>query len=200
MTALPSALALAEMPDGSLIVAADHRNNYAAIQAAQNAILTALGAGVAGQVLGLTPGATAPVYPPGYEFGYDQMTGTVVVTSSTESAGTTIIAGSAHVFDGAPVIATFFAPLIEAPTTVVALTISLFESATQIGRLVEIEASGAANPTMFTSVTPQLRFTPSAGSHTYSVTASASAATSAVIGGAGGTATLIPGFLRFTKV
>jgi hypothetical protein len=51
MSGLPSSLALNNIADGSNIVAADHRNNYAAIQAAVNALIAALGGGSAGQVL-----------------------------------------------------------------------------------------------------------------------------------------------------
>lgn len=39
MPALPGTIALTNIPDGASIVAADHRNNYAAVQAAVNALI-----------------------------------------------------------------------------------------------------------------------------------------------------------------
>lgn len=51
MAALPSNLALTNIQDGANIVAADHRNNYSAIQIAVNELITALSGGTAGQLL-----------------------------------------------------------------------------------------------------------------------------------------------------
>lgn len=51
MAALPSNLALANIQDGTDIIAADHRNNYSAIQIAVNSLITALSGGTAGQLL-----------------------------------------------------------------------------------------------------------------------------------------------------
>lgn len=71
---LPSQLALTTINDSSLITAAPHRNNYAAIQAAVNALIVAAGGGSAGQLL------TA-------------VDGTDVAWSSTVSALTTFTGG-----------------------------------------------------------------------------------------------------------
>jgi hypothetical protein len=51
MADLPSSLALLSIADGSLMVASDERNNYAAVQTAVNALITALSGGSSGQVL-----------------------------------------------------------------------------------------------------------------------------------------------------
>jgi hypothetical protein len=51
MSVVPSSLALASIVDDSEIVASDHRNNYAAIQTAVNALISALSGGSSGQVL-----------------------------------------------------------------------------------------------------------------------------------------------------
>lgn len=51
MATLPSALSLANIADGSQIIAVDHRNNYAAIQARVNELLDILDGGALGQVL-----------------------------------------------------------------------------------------------------------------------------------------------------
>lgn len=137
---------------------------------------------------------------PGSEIGYDQITSNVNIASTTEASGTTIITCAAHVFDGAAAMATFFTPIVfdgtSAGSTIV---VSLFESSTQIGRLVSayVAAGGIA-----VGVSGMLRFTPSAASHTYAVTAYVSSLTGtpSVTAGAGGTATYVPSFIRFTKV
>src|SRR4051812_34990772 len=46
MPALPGTIALTNIPDGASIVAADHRNNYAAVQAAVNALIGVFSNGV----------------------------------------------------------------------------------------------------------------------------------------------------------
>lgn len=51
MAVLPNDLALTVINDGSTIIASDHRNNYAAIQAATNALRDALANGSAGQLV-----------------------------------------------------------------------------------------------------------------------------------------------------
>lgn len=58
MTVLPSSLALTSIADGSNIVAADHRNNYTAVQTALNALIALLAAGSTGQSLVSSGGTT----------------------------------------------------------------------------------------------------------------------------------------------
>lgn len=137
---------------------------------------------------------------PGYEIGYDQITSPVGVTSTTESSGTTVISCAAHTFDGSPVYAHFFCPYLQAfGNSNSTLTVSLFESSTQIGRLlVHINSNGAVQTTF--EANGWLRFTPSSGSHTYTVTAFYAAASTTGIGaGAGGTGAYVPAFIRFIK-
>jgi hypothetical protein len=142
------------------------------------------------------------VFPPGHEFGYDQITTNVTVTSTTEATGTSVIAAAAHTFDGAPVVAEFFAPSIEADNGAASdlLIVSLFEGATQIGRIVQVRCVVTAAIALYPAYAA-LRFTPSAASHTYSVTAfcTTNNATATVFAGATGTGNFVPAFLRFTK-
>jgi len=134
------------------------------------------------------------------EIGYDQITATVTVTSAVEAAGTTVITCAAHTFDGSPVIAEFFAPFVQ-PTQVIngQVTVCLFEGATELGRL-----NSALNPTNATSGAgpsqAKLRFTPTAAAHTYTVTAFQNGGNGTIQAGAGGTATYVPAFIRFTRV
>lgn len=145
-------------------------------------------------------GAATPAwaYPPGHEFGYDQITGNVSVTATTESAGTTVITCAAHTFDGAAVMAEFFAPWVSTGHGA-SVIVSLFEGSTEIGKICEFDDPS----TTFSNGSPmtgRLKFTPSAASHTYKVTAINNGATGTINAGAGGTATFVPAFVRFTKV
>ena len=139
---------------------------------------------------------------PASEIGYDQITATVNVTSTSDTAPTTIIAGSAHTFDGAPVIAEFFSPVVVTPSLAAGnLTgITLFEGASSLAVLAEIITPAAANTKV--PVLLRFRFTPSAGSHTYGIGAWATntTGTPAVVAGASGSGAFVPAYLRFTKV
>lgn len=200
MTVLPSSLALTNIVDGSNIVAASHRNNYSAIQTEANAVLAILGAGAAGQVLKGVGTTLTWDYPPGYEWGVDTGSG-AAVTSTSESAGTTVLACAAHTFDGNPAVLHFYAPEVQTPTSAAAtLTVCLFEGATQIGEI-GVFYSEAASGQIVTGNTLEYRFTPTAGAHTYTISAFVSANSGApgVYGGAGGTGTKVPISARFLK-
>lgn len=136
----------------------------------------------------------------GTEIGYDQITVGITVVSTTEAAGTTVISCAPHTFDGSPVLAHFFTPLLTPPTTVGnQVWVCLFEGATEIGRI--CSAIAAASNTHGGPGIGDLRFTPTAASHTYTVTAFMSAGAGAlVIAGASGTGNFVPAFIRFTKV
>lgn len=58
MPALPSSLALTSIATGADILSADHRNNYAAIQAAVNGIIAALGVTAKGSLLAASASGT----------------------------------------------------------------------------------------------------------------------------------------------
>jgi hypothetical protein len=137
--------------------------------------------------------------PPGTEVGYDQITAPVTVSSATEATGTTIITCGAHTFDGSPVLAEFFAPQVTIAAAVDFVIVSLFEGATQIGRLSD-QRNNTAGVTQQIDAVGKLRFTPTAGSHTYTVTAFRNASNGTVSAGPSGTAQLVPAYIRFTKV
>lgn len=132
---------------------------------------------------------------PGYEIGYDQVTSPVTVTSTTEASGTTVISCAAHTFDGSPVIAEFFCP--GAGFNASDTTVSLFEGSTQIARLVY---GTTTTGIVYTAFVGKIRFTPTAGSHTYTVTAFRSSANNSLSCGVSGTGAMPPMYIRFTKV
>jgi len=140
----------------------------------------------------------------GFEIGYDQVTASVTVASTTEATGTTVITCAAHTFDGAAVLATFFTPeVLVGNQTDNIVAVSLFEGATQIGRLAQWQGPTTVAPNQQWPGIGMLRFTPTAASHTYTVTvfAASVAGTAPVLrAAASGTGTQVPMFIRFTKV
>lgn len=157
--------------------------------------VTVTGTASSGQVpVASSSTAGAWALPPGYEFGYDQITGTVTVASTTEGTPTTIITCAAHTFDGGAVLVTFFAGRVSGPGSGQDV-ILLLETGTSLGRLGWYPAS------VNQGVTFQFRFTPTAGSHSYVVAGFGTATNNgSIIAGAGGATTEVPCFVRFTKV
>ena len=154
-----------------------------------------------GKVIGSSGSAAAAVYPPGYEFGYDQITTASNVSSTTESSGDAIISCAAHTFDGSPVLLDVCFPVFQVgPVGNAQVIISLFESTTQIARLFDVQCTNGAVQVR-ASMRGAYRFTPSSGSHTYTITAhKVGAFTASIGGGATGTGAFVPAFARFIKV
>lgn len=165
-----------------------------------------LAAGANGTVPTYQSGQTTgilPQFPPGYEVGYDEVTSSVTVSGATEASGTTVISCGAHTFDGSAVVAEFFCGGA-IPGAGDFIIVSLFEGGTQIGRLA-LAQSGQTTTIVSIQNTSiptigKLRFTPSAASHTYTVTAIKGTNNGTLLAGAGGTGTIVPMYIRFTKV
>lgn len=155
--------------------------------------VTITGTAAAGQVpVASSSSAGAWALPPGFEFGYDQITVGVTVSSTTEATPTTIIACAAHTFDGGAVLMHFYTPNVVSGGN---MTMNLFEGATNLGRVGTDGLGG-----VFTPVTTFFRFTPSVGSHTYTFAGWMGSATATIGAGAGGSGNNVPAFVRFTKV
>jgi hypothetical protein len=138
---------------------------------------------------------------PGYELAYAEITATVNVVSTTEATGTLIVTAPAFTADGSsPVVVEFFSPALTSPAVAGGyLIVSLFEGATQIGRMGAVVPPTAAN--LAVPAFTRRRFTPSAGSHTYSITAVVSGTTGTPSVGAGvsGTVGYMPAYIRITR-
>lgn len=137
----------------------------------------------------------------GYQLDYKQITSAVSIASTSESAGTTVITADATTFDGAAVYAEFFCPYtINSTTAGTTITIALFESTTELCRLAQVKNDSNGSQQLI-PVMARYRFTPTAGSHTYKVTASATstAGTPQIGAGAGGTTAAAPAYLAFFK-
>lgn len=139
--------------------------------------------------------------PPGFEIGYDQITSTVNIASTTEGSPTTIISGTAHTYEAVPYLFTFSAPQVVLPSTLSgSVTCLLIQDGTSIGRLFNVNNIVAGVQQVLAGSWPY-RFTPSAGSHTYGIAmyASSTTGTPSVTAQGGGASTYIPASLRVTK-
>jgi hypothetical protein len=156
----------------------------------------------AGFVIGSSSGAAA-VRPPGYEWDYVQITAGVNVTGTTEGASTTVITGNAVTFDGAPVLLEVFCPRIIMDTGAAGdqFFICLFESGASIGRLANFRTASITAQTQYVARVGY-RFTPTAGSHTYSIACfiSSTTGTPKFDAGAAGVGNMVPAYYRVTKV
>jgi hypothetical protein len=156
-------------------------------------------AGLAGQLLGGTGPGYA--YPPGFEIAYDQITANVNVASTTEGSPTAIIAGTAHTYENVPYLFEFCTPNLVAPSSGGdAVIVLLLEDGTSLGRICFADNPIVGGQEQWPA-TGKLRFTPTAGSHTFSISAWATATTGtpAVSAGVGGATHLVPAYLRATK-
>lgn len=134
--------------------------------------------------------------PSGYEFGYDQITSPVTISASS-TPGTTVISCAAHWFDGGSVLLHFFMPDVEIGSADISL-FRLFEGSTNLGRVNDSRAGSGAP--QFGGVTGFIRFTPTAGFHTYTITGQRGTNNAVIDCGVGGSDNYIAAFARFTKV
>lgn len=157
-------------------------------------------AGLTGQVVGGT--TPAYLYPPGYELNYTQITANANVTDTSEATATALISPGAITFDGTAVKVEFFCASVQTDSAAIGdlLTITLFEGATQIGRLAVLDTVAAQ--IQKEPIKAEYRFTPTAGSHTYKVCAFTTSVTGTptLVAGAGGTGVAVPAFIRFVKI
>lgn len=132
---------------------------------------------------------------------YQEFTSVINVASTTESSGTTIVTAPAFTADGTSSYWIEFYADVSTPTTGAgSFTIcSIFEGATQIGRITDLR-SPTAGQVQQTQI-GRRKLTPTAASHTYSITAFSSSTTGTpqVIAGAGGTSTFVPGYICIEK-
>lgn len=176
---------------------ADAKGDIIAATAADTWARVAVGSN--GQALIAASGATPGVnwaYPPGYEITYKERTTSLSVTATSEGTAQDFITCDAVTFDGGAVILSFYSPSLQAGTAA-ELDILLQEGSTVLGYLGNVGGgSGTRNIGSFFSY----RFTPSAGSHTYKVTAFRQTANGTVQAGVGGAGAFVPAYVRITKV
>ena len=163
-----------------------------------------LAIGTTGQTLTIVSGLPAWVSP---YIGFDQTTSPVSITSTTEATGTAVVTGTAHTYNGNPVVIEFTSPNLSISNVSQTVTFNLFEGSTNLGQL-SVFTSGGVPPgsgggvgTTYFNPSGSLVITPSAGSHTYKVTAFSSLSSGAsVLAGAGGAGTAVPALLTYTYI
>ena len=135
----------------------------------------------------------------GEEFDYVQNTSTVTLTGTTEGTANTCITGTSQAYEAVPTLIEVFTPRIDTVAgSAAAVFVLLFDSGTVIGRLGVVNSPTTA--TTIHSFYGAYRLTPTAATHQYIVKAYSSVANSVFGGGAGGTGTSLPSFLRITRV
>lgn len=136
------------------------------------------------------------------EVAYGQITAFTPITDTLEATGTALITAGPAVYSGASVIAEFYCAYLQGATVLAATTfVTLFEGATELGRLA-LTACYVNGIHTSSPASGSLRFTPSAATHTYTVCGftSSTSGTPAIVAGAGGTADYAPAFLRISYV
>jgi hypothetical protein len=129
---------------------------------------------------------------------YVEFTADVSITATTVGTANQIVSAGAVTYEAVPHKIEFFSPRWTAGAA--ACNLILRDGTTVLGTLTQFVAS-QNHPDPYEQTT----ITPTAASHTYNVAAwNASATTSTMRAGAGGTAgdatTFLPGFLRITRI
>lgn len=139
---------------------------------------------------------------PGTELAYGELQTALSITAGSEGGSQLVVAASAFVSDGTPVIAEFYSPRVLSPNDAVNGTIylQLWEGGAVLCFLL-----GVTTPVAGQLAVPALarrKFTPTAGSHTYSIRAYLGTGTVGawVYGGTGVGSTYAPAYIRVTKV
>lgn len=128
-----------------------------------------------------------------HEVAYAEFTADVsVTTASTEGSPLDVVSSGAVTYAAVPTLIEFFAPgLVVNSAGSGRMGFNLWD-ATDLGRFVfDLGSTAAGQPLYFAR-----RLTPTAASHTYKIRAWATVNTQVVKAGAGGVATLVPGFIR----
>lgn len=134
-------------------------------------------------------------------------TSDVTITATDEATPTTIVTSNSIALDGSTtVIVEFYCPWWETPSNGdLSAMVLLYDAldggaAASIGRIghVRASASGSSGAVVYTAVTFRARITPASGDHVFSICAYADFGNSTGVAraGAGGSGTLVPGYIR----
>ena len=133
------------------------------------------------------------------ELGYSEITSAVLPTATTAATSNTVISDLTVVCDGSPILVEFYSNQVRPNNTAgTDLKISLYEDGSEETREWGRFYNGVANYDNKPCYLSR-RLTPSAGSHTYKVTAFVSSGTGYIGAGSGGTGEA-PAFLRVSKI
>jgi hypothetical protein len=135
------------------------------------------------------------------EIDYVAFTSVVSPTATTEATANSVVASNSVAYDGSTVVLIEFfcaGATPETSGTTSTLIFTLYDGSSSIGIWGYVYSQAASNA--YRPIHLARRLTPSNASHTYSCRAYVSGGTGTVIGGAGGAAANVPGFIRITKV
>ena len=157
-----------------------------------------------GQGVVLSPTGKLPssVLPSTADIAYVEFTSAVTIASVVEAAATQVVSSGTITYAAStPIWIEFFAPAVVAGGAGVSGGINLYDSGTNVGRLFDAtivapSASGYDVPLG----TLRRKLTPSAGSHTYKISAWNTGASNFIVeAGAGGAGVMMPGYIRIYK-
>ena len=130
------------------------------------------------------------------ELSYTEFTSNVSVTATSAASPNDVVSSGAVTYEAKPIRITFQTTGVQLGSTANAeLLIHLWDGSTDLGRLALIKGVDGTE-TVVVPVQASRKLTPSAGSHTYKVTAYRTGSDGTIYGGAGGAGTTMPGFLR----
>jgi len=130
-------------------------------------------------------------------------TSSVNLTATTEGTANTIVTGSAVTYDGSTIVQIEFVCTAVNTTSGAAnhyAQIWLYDGASSIGEIAFVQGTGGAGGGIYMSVHGARRLTPSAATHTYSIRGSVDSGTGVAAAGTGGVGTVMPMYIRITKV
>lgn len=152
--------------------------------------------------MALTPASSQT--PSAQQLDYAQITANATFTATSDATADAIVTGSAVTYDGATaVVVEFYCQRVDLNSIAsgAQCVINLYQDGSDIGRLAQFgPGMGGTSAGAGMAMSGRRRLTPSAGSHTYSIRAWATAASTGTLqAGAGGAATSVPAFLRITR-
>ncbi len=152
-----------------------------------------LSLGASGTVVRSTGATNAYAYPPGYEVAYAEITSGVSVTATSEGAAHTVVATSSATYENVPYLIQCYSPRAETSTNGV-FVFDIYVDSTILGRMGIIALPAGSAPYF-----GQIRYTPSAGSHTFTWKVWRGTNDGTLNAGAGGTGTQVAAYIRVVK-
>jgi hypothetical protein len=136
------------------------------------------------------------VISPGAELDYVEFTSQVTITATSEGTSQTVVTGTSQTYAAVPTIVEFFSPFVQSGNFTTFCIVLLYDGATVLGRLSRTDVINGDG----TSMLCRYRLTPTAATHQYIVKAYIDAGTQAnILGGSGGSAAYLPGYIRVTR-
>lgn len=138
-----------------------------------------------------TPGAASAL-------DYAQVTANLTVTATTSPAAQTFVSGAAIAYDGLTSIKVDVYCAAGEITALNALVFALWQDATELGTIAQVQANNAANTIIEGCVGSRI-YTPAAGTKTHILKCWKTGGTATAYASAGGAGANLPAFIRITR-